>query len=142
MCLLRFQLHFNLLYAYSDKGLKGPNHAACIITQFCQTVMGCLFTKYRNHSRILSIQLTVPHLLTNFTHFMKPYVSLPYPQQLTTCFLSKLNSLHDLSSYLFKIHFNIILPSTARSSDFSLSFRFASQNLNFTHNPIIRNFSY
>jgi len=142
VCLLRFQLHFNLLYAYSDKGLKGPNHAACIITQFCQTVMGCLFTKYRNHSRILSIQLTVPQLLTNFAHFMKPEGYLPYPQQHITCFHFKQNLLQELSSCLFKIHFNIILPSAARSSNCSLSFRFVSQNLNFTHKPIIRYYIY
>jgi len=60
------------LYTQSDKVLKGPKHAACITTQFCQTVMDCLFTKYYNHSGMSSIELTVPHFLRRkFPHFMK-----------------------------------------------------------------------
>ena len=71
---------------------------------------------------------------------MKQYVSLPYAQQPATSPNFMLNKFHDFSSYLFKIRFNIILPSTARSSNCSFSFRFASQNLNFTHYHIIRNY--
>ena len=63
---------FKFLYAESYKGLKGPKHVACIITQFGQTVLDCLFTKYCNHSGMSSIQLTVTRfLLTNFPQFMK-----------------------------------------------------------------------
>jgi hypothetical protein len=139
--ILRFQLHFTFFCTESDKGLKRPKHVACIKTQFCQTVLDCLFIKYCNQSGMSSNELTVTQLLlTNFHQFMKPEVSLPYPQQPATSLQSKLNTLHDLSSYLFNIHFNIILPSTTRSSNCSFSFRFDNQNLNFTHDPTIRNY--
>ena len=69
-CAFNFILSY--LYAESDKGLKGQRHEACNITQFCQTVLDSLFTKYCNHSWMSSIQLTVlQYLLTNFPQFMK-----------------------------------------------------------------------
>jgi len=42
--------------------------------------------------------------------------------------LSQINPLHTLQSNLFKIHFNIILPSMPKSSKWYLSFRFPHQN--------------
>lgn len=41
---------------------------------------------------------------------------------------SQINSLHTLQTYIFKIHFNIFLPSKPRSSKCSLPFRFSGQN--------------
>jgi len=140
-CAFRFILNF--LYTQADKGLKEPKHVACILTQFCQNALDSFFTKYFNHSGMSSIEFTVPQfLLTNFSHFIKPYSSLSYPQQPVTYLRSKLNPLHGLSYSLFKIHFNIILPSTDRSSNCSLSFMFANQILNFSNNPIIRNYTH
>jgi len=43
-------------------------------------------------------------------------------------FLSQMNSVHTLASYSSKIHFNITLPSTPRSSNCSLPFRFSDLN--------------
>jgi len=42
--------------------------------------------------------------------------------------LSQMNSVHDFPSYIFKINFNTILPSTPRPSKRSLSIRFPYQN--------------
>jgi len=42
--------------------------------------------------------------------------------------LSQINPLPTLQSNLFKIHFNIILPSMPKSSKWYLSFRFPHQN--------------
>jgi len=43
--------------------------------------------------------------------------------------LSHINPADAFKAYFFKIHFNIILPSTPRSSKWFLSFRFSHQNL-------------
>ena len=42
--------------------------------------------------------------------------------------LTHISQVHALPSYIFKIHFNIILPSTFRSSKWSVSFRLPNQN--------------
>jgi len=41
-----------------------------------------------------------------------------------------ISTVHALPSYLFKIHFNNILPSTSRSSNCQISFRFFTKTLN------------
>jgi hypothetical protein len=52
---------------------------------------------------------------------------------LTAChwflFLSQINPGHNLPSYVFKIHFNIILPIMLRFSKWSLLSRFSNQNV-------------
>jgi len=42
--------------------------------------------------------------------------------------LSQIRLVHTFPPYFLKIHFNIILPSTRRSSEKSLPFRFSDQN--------------
>ena len=42
--------------------------------------------------------------------------------------LHQMNKIHDIQSYKFNVHFNIILPSTPSYSMLSLSFRLYSQN--------------
>jgi hypothetical protein len=60
---------------------------------------------------------------------MKPYVSLPLLQRPTICpFSSHTNPIHALPTDFLKIHCNISLPSTSRSSKWSLSLRFPHQN--------------
>lgn len=55
--------------------------------------------------------------------------SLPRPQNLPMVpILMQKNPVPTLSPYIFKIHFNIILPSTSRSSICSLSYRFSDHN--------------
>jgi len=43
--------------------------------------------------------------------------------------LSHMNPLHNFPSYIPKIHFNIILPFTPRSSEWCLHFRYSDHNL-------------
>lgn len=43
--------------------------------------------------------------------------------------LSQINSIHTIPSYLFKIHFNIILPSMPSYSKWPFCFRFPHKNL-------------
>jgi hypothetical protein len=50
-------------------------------------------------------------------HFMEPEGSLPYSQEPSTVhILSQINLVHTTLSYVSKIHFNIILPPTSRTS--------------------------
>jgi hypothetical protein len=42
--------------------------------------------------------------------------------------LSQMNQIHIPKPYFYNIHFNIILPSTPRSSDWSLPLRLPDQN--------------
>jgi hypothetical protein len=80
-------------------------------------------------------------------HILEPEGSLLYSQNLITGpysepneygshplilpvpILSQLNPVHNLTSDFFEIHFNIILPYTPRSSKWSVTFRFSSQNV-------------
>ena len=44
------------------------------------------------------------------------------------CIMSQVDLVHDLTSYFLKIHLNIIFPSTAGSSKWSLALMFPHQN--------------
>jgi hypothetical protein len=64
-----------------------------------------------------------PHLLWNLKVHCHVHKRLPL-----VLFMSHMNLVHTFPSYLNKIHSNIILPSTHRSSEWPLTFRFSDQN--------------
>jgi hypothetical protein len=56
-------------------------------------------------------------------HFVEPEVSIPCSQEPSSGpYLSHIHPIHSIPSYLSKIHFNIVHPSTSWSSQWSLSF--------------------
>ena len=60
---------------------------------------------------------------------MEPVGSLPHSQVPASCFiLRQLDPVHTPTSYFLKNHLNIILPSTPRSPQWSLSLWFPHQN--------------
>jgi len=64
-----------------------------------------------------------PHLVKIFLLYMEPEFSLPRLQET----LSQVNLVNALPNDSIKIHFNIIVPSTRRSSTWSACFRFPHQ---------------
>jgi hypothetical protein len=58
--------------------------------------------------------------------FIEPENSLPYSQH--PAILSQLNPVDDLPFYVFKIQFNIILPSMSMAYKQAFSFRFSHKN--------------
>jgi hypothetical protein len=65
-------------------------------------------------------KLTCAYLVKNSPNFMAPGSSLPHLQKPATCpYVSRINSFLP-PFYFLEIHFNIALPSTPRSSRWSL----------------------
>jgi hypothetical protein len=61
-------------------------------------------------SRVILEKSTFAQLVIEFLNSTKPERSLPcLKRQPKVPFLSQINAVHTLSSYIFKIHFNIIL---------------------------------
>jgi hypothetical protein len=61
---------------------------------------------------------------------MEQESSLPCSQERATGpYLGQMHPVHNFSLYFPKIHSNIILPCTPRSSGWSLPFRFSNQNI-------------
>jgi len=73
-------------------------------------------------SRVLLEKLIVTQLVKKFPPFMEPESP---PLALV---LSHMHPVHTFSPHFRKVQFNIILPSTRRYSEWSLSFRFSDQN--------------
>ena len=72
----------------------------------------------------------VPSESWNSLHFIKPEVSLPHPQQPAICLYPEPEQSSQCSpSYYSKFHFNIILPSTPGSSEWSPSLKFLTKIL-------------
>jgi len=77
-------------------------------------------------SRVLLEELIVLH---KFYRFMEPEGSLPCSQQIASCpILSQINPFHNFPLCSYKIHSNIVLSSTSRSSEWSLPFGYSDQN--------------
>jgi hypothetical protein len=69
----------------------------------------------------------IPRLLWNPKVHYRVYNSPPFFP-----LLRQMNPVHDFPPYFRKIHSNIILPSTPRSSEWSPPFRFSDQNFVWT----------
>jgi len=81
-------------------------------------------------NRVLLEKLIVTHLIRKIPTFLEPKCSLPCLQNLPLFpILSQMKPVHTFKTYVFKTHFNIILPSTTRSSKWFPHFDFSGQHV-------------
>jgi len=66
----------------------------------------------------------IPGLLRNLKEHYHVHKSLPFAN-----ILNQMHPVHFCPSCFFKIHSNIIFPSTPRSSEWSLAFRFSNKSI-------------
>jgi hypothetical protein len=97
----------------------------------CAAVMHWMSDQLTPWSRVLLEKLIVRsasqeilHLLWNPKDHYRVHHSLP-----PAFILSQINPIHILQPYIPKIHFNIIRPSTLRSSEWFLPFRISNKNV-------------
>jgi hypothetical protein len=87
-------------------------------------------------SQVLHDKLTVVQPAKKFTPFMESKVHCHVRNRPTLQpVLSQLNPFHHITSYFYEMHFNIILSSTSRSSNWFLLFRFSDQKFFFLNFP-------
>ena len=108
---------FNLLYVFSGNKKKWLTARMHGVESF----------KITPWSTVLFEELRVLQLVKNIRYFMEPEVLLQHPQQSATCPYSESDEFSPVLSYLFKIHFNIILQYKRSFPKRSLSFRFSRQ---------------
>jgi hypothetical protein len=97
----------------------------------CLTTTTCLSLQQPTPwSRSLPEKLIGPQLLKKLPAFMQPKSSLPYSQQPANCSYPEpeRSSLRP-TLHFFKIHFNIVLPSTPGFFKWSPSLRFPTKTL-------------
>jgi hypothetical protein len=90
---------------------------------------GKLRILYTSWSIVLE-KLPVAQLVKKFPAFYRTrrFINVFTAARHWALVLSQMNPVHTFPPYSSKIHSNIILPSTPRSSEWSLPFRFSSKN--------------
>jgi len=109
------------------------NHSTVLLLmqRFLQDTSWCKITlSLLQQSRVTVGRLTLPQIINNSPHFKEPDTSLRVHNSLPPVpILSKINPVHALSSIYFKLHFNIILPSTLRNSNATVPSDFPTKTL-------------
>jgi len=123
---LQSQLQFHVLHPFLYE--RGYGNRAMIvrsilpISSYLQIISTDRQTTWR---RVLEM-LTLTHLVKNFSVFygIRRLISVFQSPPLVHI-LSQMHLVHTLPPDFFKIHYNIIFPSTPRPSEWSLPFKFS-----------------